>query len=86
MVSEEEHMRVLAYADDLAVFAESLEELQRSAKILYDLFLAHGLQTNLSKTKYMILGGGTADADAAAEETSDKAVKPRDRHRKRGRR
>ena len=32
------------------------------------------------------VGADGYNADAAAEETSDKAVKPRDRHRKRGRR
>ena len=45
----------LGYADDLAIFAKSVDELQRALEILYKLLKRFGLQMSLDKTKTMIM-------------------------------
>jgi hypothetical protein len=51
---------MLLYADDIVIFANSAEELQRSIDILYDYCFKWKLKVNVSKTKIMIFRkGGT---------------------------
>ena len=45
----------LGFADDLAILADSAEELQQALEILYSIFTRFGLQMSLVKTETMIM-------------------------------
>ena len=49
---------MLLYADDIVIFANSAESLQRSIDILYDYCLTWKLKVNVAKTKVMIFKKG----------------------------
>ena len=44
----------LAYADDIAILAESYEDLRRACESMARVFASHGLVVNFGKTKFMV--------------------------------
>ena len=49
---------MILYADDIAIFAQSSEELQNSLNVLHDYCQRWKLRVNVSKTKAMIFRKG----------------------------
>lgn len=61
---------LLLYADDLALLAESAEELQEELDLLQKFCVARGLTVNTSKTEVVVFGGrGGSTRPAAAAAT-----------------
>ena len=49
---------LLLYADDIVIFADNKNVLQKSLEILYDYCTSWKLKVNTNKTKIMIFRGG----------------------------
>ena len=55
-VSEQEELKKILYADDLAVVVDNKEDLQKALQKWNNTFRKHGLQMNLEKTEAMWIG------------------------------
>ena len=60
-VSEQEELKNILYADDLAVVADNKEDLQKTLQEWSNTFRTHGLRMNLEKTKVMWIGEQEVD-------------------------
>ena len=52
------HQKKLLYADDLALVANGMQELQETMEEWNGLFIKHGLKLNLQKTEVLHIGRG----------------------------
>ena len=60
-VSEQEELKKILYADDLAVVTDNIEALQKTLQEWSNIFRKHGLRMNLEKTKVMWIGKQEVD-------------------------
>ena len=55
-VYEQEELKKILYADDLAMVADKKEDLQKTLEEWNNTFRKHGLRLNLEKTEVMWIG------------------------------
>ena len=73
-VSEQEELKKILYADDLAVVADKKEDLQKTLQEWNNSFRKHGLRMNLEKTEVMWIGKQKVDLHAVVDEKTIKQV------------
>ena len=65
----------LGYADDLCIFANSAEDLQKMLTILNEIFTDHGLKMNETKTETLILNFQGQDYPKSIVQLNGKPLK-----------
>ena len=73
-VSEQEELKKMLYADDLAVVADNKEDLQKTLQELSNTFRKHGLRMNLEKTEVMWIGEQDVDLHVVVDGNTIKQV------------
>ena len=73
-VSEQEELKKILYADDLAVVAENKEDLQKALQEWNNTFRKHGLRMNLEKTEVMWIGEQEVDLHVVVDLKTIKQV------------
>ena len=73
-VSEQEELKKILYADDLAVVADNKKDLQKTLQEWSNTFRKHGLQMNLEKTEVMWIGEQEVDLHVVVDGKAIKQV------------
>ena len=74
------HYTLLAYADDIAVFAENEQDLQRSLDVLSANLRDMNLLVNIKKTEYMVINGTASDNKDSTKRYNKRERKKRRRY------
>ena len=74
------HYTLLAYADDIAVFAENEQDLQRSLDVLSANLKDMNLLVNTKKTEYMVINSTASDNKDSTKGYNRRERKKRHRH------
>ena len=73
-VSEQEELKKILYADDLAVVADNKEDPQKALQEWNNTFSKHGLRMNLEKTEVMWIGEQEVDLHVVVDRKTIKQV------------
>ena len=73
-VSDQEELKKILYADDLAVVADNKDDLQKTLQEWSNTFRKHGLRMNLEKTEVMWIGEQEVDLHIVVDGKTIKQV------------
>ena len=73
-VYEQEELKKILYADDIAVVADDKENLQKKLQEWSNTFRKQGLRMNLEKTEVMWIGEQEVDLHVVVDGTTNKLV------------
>ena len=73
-VSEQEELKKIVYADDLAVVANNKDDQQKTLQEWSNIFRKHGLRMNLEMTEVMWIGEQEVDLHVVVDGKTIKQV------------